>query len=57
VIKNGTRNFFINFNVPDLSNGQNTDLDFHIFVQVTDTSGQVTLASFPTLLKLAGPIA
>lgn len=55
VIHNGLRKFLINFNTANVSNSEGTAVDDFIFVQVTDTAGDVTLASFPRALKLAGP--
>jgi hypothetical protein len=52
---NATRRFAVNFVPTNLSNQQGTEVDQFIFVQVTDTSGGVTLAGFAKELKLAGP--
>jgi hypothetical protein len=51
----GTRNFHINFGgLPNLGNGQG-ESDFYVFVQVTDTLGDVTLGSFPKEVALNLP--
>lgn len=57
IIHNGLRKFLVNLNIPDLGNAQGTEVDRFVFLQVTDTAGDVTLASFPTQLKLVGPVA
>jgi hypothetical protein len=57
VIHNGLRKFFINFNTANVSNSAGTAVDDYIFVKVLDTAGDATLASFPTVLQLAGPVA
>jgi hypothetical protein len=52
---NGLRIFNIQFNTIDLNDFSGNELDRYIFVQVTDPTGNVTMASLGKLLKVAGP--
>ena len=46
----------IDFGIPDNGPDNGTAINYYIFVQVTDTSGDVTMASYPTPISFAGPI-
>jgi hypothetical protein len=55
---NGVRNFIIKFNTTtDLNDFSGNEIDRYIFVQVTDPTGNVTIASLGKVLKVAGPVA
>lgn len=53
---NGLRNFNIKFNTIDLNDFSGNEIDRYIFVQVTDPSGNLTIASLGKTLEVAGPI-
>jgi hypothetical protein len=48
--------FQIDINVPDNGPDNGTPVNYYIFVQVTDTSGGVSMASYATPISFAGPI-
>jgi hypothetical protein len=53
---NGKRNFFVEFGTTqDLNDFSGNDVDLYLFVQVKDATGNVTMANYPTLIKVAGP--
>jgi hypothetical protein len=52
---NGLRTFLIDWNLTtDLENYSNEDIHDYIFVQVTDPTGNVTLARYPTTVIVGG---
>jgi len=53
--KGGVRSFFIDFNLGvDLNDFSGNEIDRYVFVQVTDSAGNVTIASDATPVKFAG---
>jgi len=48
--------FQIDINIPDNGPDNGTQINYYIFVKITDTSGGVSMASFATPISFAGPV-
>jgi hypothetical protein len=49
--------FQVDFDIPDTGPDNGTPVSYYVFVQITDTSGGVSMASYPTPVSFAGPIS